>query len=117
MPDLFANAARGLFQLITELESIREVVERRIGAQAPDQDALLVAWLNELVYLFDTKHLLFRRFQIVQCSRTNIRAKAYGEPVDPKRHEIKTGVKSATYHGLAIRKGKNGYTARIIFDV
>jgi SHS2 domain-containing protein len=117
LPELFANAARGLFQIITELPSIRESVEREVRAEAPDPEALLVAWLNEFVFLFDTERLLFRRFDVRECTGTTIRARACGEPVDLARHDIKTGVKAATYHGLAIRRTKRGYTARIIVDI
>ncbi len=86
-------------------------------AEAPDAEALLVAWLNELVYLFDTEHLLLRRFEIEALGQRSLRARVFGEPADPERHEIKTGVKSATYHGLAIRRTRSGYSARIILDV
>ena len=39
----FANAARGLFSLIAELESVNEVLERDIEVTAADRDSLLVA--------------------------------------------------------------------------
>ncbi len=85
--------------------------------EAPDPEALLVAWLNEFVFLFDTERLLFRRFDVKECTGTSIHARAYGEPADLARHDIKTGVKSATYHGLAIRRTKRGYSARVIVDI
>ena len=64
MPEAFANAARGLFSLITELDDIEEVEYRDIELTAPDQDSLLVQWLNELIYLFDADNLVFKRFDI-----------------------------------------------------
>ncbi|MEE9285065.1 MAG: archease [Dehalococcoidia bacterium] len=114
---LFANAARGLFQVITELDDIQESVARDISAEGADPEALLVAWLNEFVYLFDVDHLLFRRFDIDELTETAVAGRAFGEPLDPRRHEIKTSVKSTTYHGLAIASDGDGYRARVIFDV
>jgi len=49
----FANAARALFSLITELDDVAEVLHRDIELIAPDEESLLVEWLNELIYLFD----------------------------------------------------------------
>ena len=51
--ETFANAARALFSLITELDNVEEVLHRDIELVAPDLESLLVAWLNEFIYLFD----------------------------------------------------------------
>ncbi|UCC90920.1 MAG: archease, partial [Dehalococcoidia bacterium] len=42
----FANAAKALFSLITELDNVDEVIYRDIELIAPDQESLLVEWLN-----------------------------------------------------------------------
>ena len=52
MSQAFANAARALFSLITELDNIEEALHRDIEITAADEESLLVAWLNELIYLF-----------------------------------------------------------------
>ncbi len=114
--EVFANAAKGLFSLITELDNVREVVRREIELTAPDQESLLVGWLNELIFLFDTEYLLFKRFDIIRISQTELKAVGYGEKVDSSRHEIKIGVKAATYHMLQIDRN-DGVKARIIFDI
>ncbi len=114
--EVFANAAKGLFSLITELNDVREVVRREIELTAPDQESLLVSWLNELIFLFDTEYLLFKRFDIIRISQTELKAAGYGEKVDSSRHEIKIGVKAATYHMLQIDRN-DGVKARIIFDI
>ena len=49
----FANAAKGLFSLITELGDVEEALHRDIELTAADEESLLVDWLNELVYYFD----------------------------------------------------------------
>lgn len=115
--ELFVNAARGLAHVITDLERIAERESREVAVTARDEEALLVAWLNELIYLFDAEGLLFHRFDVVDLTSTSIQATAYGERVDPARHAIKTGVKAATFHALRITQGSNGYTARVILDV
>jgi SHS2 domain-containing protein len=114
--EAFANAARGLFSLITELDDIKEVEYRDIKLTAPDQESLLVEWLNELIYLFDAENMIFARFDIAQLSETRLRARVYGEKVDSSRHRLKMGVKAATYHMLNIDES-NGWQVQVLFDI
>jgi SHS2 domain-containing protein len=112
----FANAAKGMFSLITDLRKISEKTYKNVSVKAADRDSLLVAWLNELIYIFDTEQLLFKKFEINGFTDTGLEASVYGEKADPHRHILKTGIKSTTYHMLQI-KHNNGYQVRVIFDV
>ena len=112
----FTNAARALFSLITELDNVEEVVYRDIELVAPDQESLLVEWLNELIYLFDAENIIFKRFDITQLNSTRLKARGYGEKVDSSKHKLKTGVKAATYHMLKVDK-TNGCQVQVLFDI
>lgn len=114
--EAFANAAKGLFSLITELDDVSEIEYRDIELTAPDQESLLVAWLNELIYLFDAEQMLFKRFDITQLSPTHLKARSYGHKVDSAKHKLKIGVKAATYHLLKIEKS-NGCKVQVLFDI
>ncbi len=112
----FANAARALFSLITELDNVAEALHRDIEVTAPDQESLLVEWLNELIYLFDVEHILFKRFDITQLNNTKLKARNYGEKVDRSKHKLKTGVKATTYHMLKVDRG-DGCRIQVLFDI
>ncbi len=112
----FANAARGLFSLITDLDDVEEALSRDIEVTAPDQESLLVAWLNELIYRFDVENILLNRFDVTQLDSTRLKARTYGEKVDSSRHKLKTGVKATTYHMLKVEK-TNGYQVQVLFDI
>ncbi len=116
LKEAFANAAKALFSLITELDSVEEVAYRDTELTAPDQESLLVGWLNELIYLFDVENMLFKRFDIIQLSQTHLKARSYGSKVDKSKHELKIGVKAATYHMLKIDKN-DGYMVQVLFDI
>ena len=116
MNEAFANAAKGLFSLITELDDVEEVVHRDIELTAPDQESLLVEWLNELIYLFDAEQIIFKKFDITELNNTHLKARSYGHEVDSSRHKLKTGVKAATYHMLKIDKS-NGSKIQVLFDI
>jgi SHS2 domain-containing protein len=114
--EAYANAARGMFSLIAELDTIRTGLSRRIKVEAPDCETLLVAWLNELIFLFDTEQILFSRFDIQTISDTYLQAHCQGEKVDPQRHEIKIGIKSATYHMLKVEQTSR-WQVQVILDI
>lgn len=112
----FANAARGMFSLITSLGDVKEALHRDIELSASDAESLLVDWLNELVYYFDAESILFKRFDIIELNNRHLKARGYGEKVDSARHKLSTGVKAATYHMLEIDRD-NGCRVRVIFDI
>ena len=116
MSQAFANAARALFSLITELDDVTEVLHRDVELTAPDEEGLLVEWLNELIYLFDTENVIFKRFDITKLNHTQLKARSYGEKVDKSKHQLKTGVKAATYHMLKVDRG-DVCQVQVLFDI
>ena len=117
MKQVFANAARGLFSIIANLDNVASTKKLDIRVTAPDREALLINWLNELIYLFEVKEMLFNRFDITTITDTNLKATGYGEKINLAKHELKTQVKAATYHMLKIEQNEDGYRAQVIFDV
>lgn len=112
----FTNAARAMFSLIIELDEVEEIIYRDIELTAPDQESLIVEWLNELIYLFDTENIIFKRFDITRLNSTQLKARSYGEKVNSSKHKLKTGIKAATYHMLRISKG-DGCRIQVLFDI
>lgn len=115
LAEAFANAAYGMFSIITDPDDVKEVESRQVTVSEPDKEALLFAWLNDLIYLFDVETILFNRFEIVELSEGGLEAICHGEKYDASRHHLKTEVKSATYHMLKVDEEKN--TVRVIFDI
>jgi len=111
----FANAAYGLFSIIAELKTVKETETRQLELSEEDPEALLFEWLNSLIYLFDVEMILFKRFEITDFDGCRLRAVCYGEKYDPSHHQLKTGVKAATYHMLKVDGEKN--QVQVIFDI
>ena len=111
---IFVNAAEGMFSLIADLRKVEPKGEVEIRLAADDLPGLLVAWLSELLFLHETQRLLFRKFQ-VRVHGTSLRAHAWGEAIDKRRHELKLAVKAVTYHRLSVDLAKG--VAEVIFDV
>ncbi|MBO0796239.1 MAG: archease [Ktedonobacteraceae bacterium] len=117
LKELFIHAAQGMESLVVPLEQVRGVSSREIEARGHDPVSLLIAWLNELIFLFDTEFLLFRDFEIDIISETYVRGRAIGEPYDAARHELSSAIKAVTWHEAAVTPVEGGYRARIIFDL
>jgi SHS2 domain-containing protein len=117
LPALFQHAAEGFFDIITDPATIRENEKREIFVRAEGREELLIQWLEEFVFLFDTESLLFKSFQMRSLEEGELHAVGMGEPYDPERHPIKTVVKGATYHQLEIQQIDHMWKAQIIFDL
>ncbi len=117
LKEAFANAAYAMFSLIADLGSVKEEACRKIAVEAADRESLVVAWLNELLYLFDVERIVFKRFDITELADTSLKAEGYGEEMDESRHNLRVGVKAATYHMLRVTKDSGYYSIRVIFDV
>jgi len=113
LAEAFANAAYGLFSIMAELGGVRELESQTVVVRAEDTESLLFNWLNELIYVFEVEKRLLKRFDITEFGEHRLKAVCWGEKYDPSRHQLKSGVKSATYHMLKIDKDQ----VRVIFDV
>jgi SHS2 domain-containing protein len=113
---MFETAAMAFTELITSAGSLQDRVERRFRLQEDDLASLLVAWLQELLYLLDTEGLIFGRFQ-VNLHELFLDATAWGEVFDPEIHPMKTEIKAVTYHQLEVEQNDQGWQARVIFDI
>ena len=117
LEEAFENAARGMFSIMVDLSNIASAQQVEVKAEAGDVGGLLVAWLNELLFLFDSKNLLFGDFSIDEWDKeTHLKASARGEPVDLEKHRFETEIKACTYHELKVSKNKI-WTCQVIFDV
>ncbi|MBC8275068.1 MAG: archease [Chloroflexi bacterium] len=114
---VFANAALGLFNLMADLDDFEEGLQRELELSAEDVEVLLIEWLNELIYIFDVEHIIFKRFEIEELTSTQVKARCFGEKIKPGQHKLKREIKAATYHMLRISKEDGSYKVQVIFDI
>lgn len=114
---IFSNAARAMFDLMFGLETIGGSERKLIEVTGDSPGELLVAWLNEVLYVQAAEKMVFRDFTDARLSADRFSAWGVGEKFDPARHRGEMEIKAATYHGLVFEKAGGGWTARIIFDV
>lgn len=115
---LFKEAAFGLLNIMFSFKRSDYPLEEEIliKVEAEDMEELLVTWLNEILYLFESKGYAFRNVEISELSATGLKAKL--ECFKVAREEIVCYIKAATYHNLSLRRADDGsFEAVIIFDI
>ncbi|GAB6182849.1 archease [Thermodesulfovibrio hydrogeniphilus] len=114
--ELFINAGKGLYSLITEPSTIEAIETKAIEIKADSIEELLVSFLNEIIFLFDAYGFLGREIDVTIHDFT-LKAKIEGEYFNPDKHEGKLLLKAATYHDLKIEKKDGKFSARVVFDI
>ncbi len=121
LEEAFAEGARALFNLMVDLAHIEPQQSVEISCHSDAVDTLFVEWLNALIVQKDTQGMLFSRFEIEPIRKTaqeyELRAKAWGESFDPRKHESHVDVKAATYAGLKCEKTSEGYRVECVVDI
>jgi SHS2 domain-containing protein len=117
----FGAAALALLEVMADPSSVVAVQSRDIEVTGSDLGALLVAWLNELLYLRDVDNMLFSSFAL-RISRESdgafrLAGVAKGEELSPQRHGLKTEVKAATYSGLRCVEEGGRCSVQCLLDI
>ncbi len=115
---LFILAARAMFKLICPKGKINDHERHPVQTNGGDSQELLVNWLSELNYLFQTRQLLVGSIHDLKLTDNSLKAMISGERIDPQRHYLHTDIKAVTYHNICLQRIKeNEWMARVYFDV
>jgi len=119
LADLFRTAAEALFDIIvTHRDQIEPLESEQFQLAADSTDALLLDWLNELIFRSETGHVVYGRFDVdVDPDGRSLTARIHGEPIDPPRHGLDHEVKAATHHGVRLEHDQDGWVAELILDI
>ncbi len=117
--DLFVNAANALFDVMikSRVGEISTKQQKKIIVEGADLAALFINYLRELLYLFNGEQFVTGRCEIIKFTNKALQARLIGESFNSKTHLIKTEIKAVTYSGVKVEKIKDGWKARVIFDV
>ena len=117
LAEAFENAAKGMFDIITDKSEIESVGQYGIELEAPDLEQLLVDWLSELLFINTSQNLVFGFFKVeLDEKKKKLSAKIFGEKYDISKHKIGVEIKAVTYHMLEVRN-KRPYHVQVLFDI
>jgi SHS2 domain-containing protein len=115
--EAFAEAALAVFALIVAPEEVVEREHREVRAQADSVERLLVAWINECLYVHEIEGFVVHRVEVDLCEERVVHGVLHGEEIDLGRHRPGTVVKAATLHQVAVTDSAGRHEVRVIVDV
>jgi SHS2 domain-containing protein len=115
--EAFAQATLGVFALVVTPDQVRARERREVRAQADTPEALLVAWIDECLYVHEIEGFVVGSVELTTCTDTLAHGLLHGEPLDPERHRVGTVVKGATYHRVGVTSQEGVWETRVIVDV
>jgi SHS2 domain-containing protein len=117
LAELFENSARAMMAIAAETSAAEERAEKTIEIEGEGLDSLLVNWLSEILYLFDTNAFAPKEFRVEQVTPTRLKARLVGEPRDPQRHPWTLIVKAVTYYELKVEQRNNRWESQVFLDI
>jgi len=115
--EAFEEAAKALVALTTDVEQVSPKERIDVSLSAPDDEQLLVEWLDALVFEMATRRFVFSRFE-VRIEGEKLEGTIWGEPRDQNRHATGVEVKGPTFTELRVGIGDEGlWVAQLVVDV
>lgn len=118
---LFIAAADATINvMVANLETVAAHEARTWKAEEAELDMLLFQLLQELIFLKDAEKLLLRvkKIEIDQLEgRYRLQAEAWGEELNPARHDLVVDVKAVTLHRFCVEQTAPGWKATVILDI
>jgi len=118
--EAFGNAALATFEVQTDTKKVKAKVSKIVKIEAENKEALLFDWLSELLYLRDVHSMFFVKFDVKISERGGrflLDARACGEKIDRKKHQLKTEVKAVSYQMMKIEETAGKCKVRVILDL
>jgi len=115
MKELLLNGMKGLLDLAVS-GSMAQQQTKKIEIRSLDAESLVVDFLNEIIFLINSENWVPSEVVVFEVSGSNLRAELKGGRLISPRN-IKTEVKSATYHNLEIKNIGTVLEADVYFDI
>jgi SHS2 domain-containing protein len=115
LEDVFAAAGRALVEL-QDAWAPGQGDPREVEVEADDREALLVAWLDEVLYLQETRDQVLGEIAVTRVGEHHLSATVRAAPRAGRDLEG-VGVKAATFHRLRLEETPRGWVAEVYLDV
>lgn len=114
-------ATEALYNVMVISREINCSITQKVEIEAIDKEAVIIKWLNEVLFLFDSYSFIAGKIEIEKVEEDSNGAKItgtlHGEIFNPKLHEFKTHVKAVTFHQFEILETKQEITLKVFLDL
>ena len=118
LKEAFSVTADAVINITLDQEKVEVKEQKEFSAQGKDLRYLLFSWLEEITFVLITQGFAISRieFDMLENDGYTINAKAYGEPLDFKKHNFKVEIKAPTFYEMKIEQN-NGVFMRFLLDL
>lgn len=117
LSELVRDASLAFYEAFTFQDLLSGEIEREVVVEEDSPDYLLFAWLNELLYLFDTEHFAGRsvEVEVEEGERLVARGRVLGDRLSPEK--VKLEPKAITLHNFEVEKRDGEWYAFVVVDI
>ncbi|MBI2655356.1 archease [Candidatus Woesearchaeota archaeon] len=117
--ELFENAAMAIFELSADIKTVEAKEKIEFELENEKLDNLLYDFLSEILFLKDSKYMVFRKVKVdlEEGNPNKLKAVMHGDTINPNKQHLENDIKAVTMHMFELKKDKGGYTARIVLDI
>lgn len=113
MEETFSNAALAMFSLMTDTKKVKGKIKKKIVVEGKDLKNVLYNFLEELLFLLDSKGFLLKDIKKIKIVKNKLSAEIIGD--NAKNYEIYGDVKAVTYNSMEINE--KPYSAQVVVDM
>ena len=121
LEELFTASAYAWKEVVTEKSPISNSSSYPLDLAQLSPEGLLVSFLDELNYMFQTKKWILGRIEAITIKQEDedwvLTARLKGEPFSSLKHKAGVEIKAVTFHQPNIKKSGNFYSTRIVFEI
>ena|SRR3989344_6100019 len=114
--EVFENSAYAFFDMTCNPKTVKSKIKKVINIKAENEKDLLYNFLAELIFLKDSKQLIFNKVKVL-IKNNNLQATLYGDKINYEKQELRNDIKAITFHQFNLEKTKKGYKSRIVVDI
>ena len=114
--EVFENSAYAFFDMTCNPKTVKQKIKQQIKVKAENEKDLLYNFLSELIFLKDSKQLIFNKVKVM-IKDNKLKATLYGDKIDYEKQELRNDIKAITFHLFNLEKIKKDYKATIVVDI
>ncbi len=120
LEQLFQQCGLAAEESMVDIKKVEPIKKIKIELEAKDIEKLLFDFMNELIFYKDAEQLIFSKFEIKITEKEQkykLLCTAYGEKINPEKHNPKVDIKAITLHMFKVEQTQNGWKAKVLMDI
>ena len=117
--EMFENAAFAIFELSANIKTVEARQKIEFELENNTIENLLYDFLSEILFLKDSKYMVFKKVKVSISKREkfNLKAVLEGDSINPEKQQLENDIKAVTMHMFEVKKEKSGYKATVVLDI